>query len=388
MVTSISPDIVAVLGAYAAKDPCHFSANAKNAFNREIAAAERARIWARDLAPFVKKHSLRELMLLVREGSDEIAKISARNCTVGVQAANALGTLNGSLITQNYLSLLKAKLPSLSSFSTDFSSDSAKLNQTIIGRTRGIPAVQQYSANTGYAAAPVTDTDIPVTITSHGYCQFDYNANELASTGRNLFAEQSEGALYSLAKSLVDSVLALFTTANFSNGAQKTVVTAGNWNRVALLNARAALVTRHVSVLKGFALQNPTYFGALSQDPAIVSLATFQEPDIITEGTLPRISGIRPIEYADFPANGINLAAIVGAPDCAIIAARLPYDYVDAQVGSNYGAVSQVTDADSGLSVMLTQYVNHDAGVSRYRVAVMVGSAVGDTPRVQLIPTS
>ena len=385
MTATLSTEIVDALGAYAAKDPCHFNANVKNALTRENLATERARIWARDIGPFVRQHGLRELMLLVRHEKEAISKVAARANTVAVQAANTLGTLSGSIITQNYLSLLRSTLPSLSLFSTDFTSDNAKLNQQVISRIRGIPIASTYSPATGYSSTAAVDTDVPVTITQHSYVQFDYNANELASTGRNLFAEQSEGALYALAKSFVDSALALFTLANFSAGAQHTVVTSANWNRVALINARAALKGRHVSVLKGFALQNPTYFGALSEDPAIVSLATFQDKEIITEGVLPRISGIKPVEYADFPANGASLTAVVGAPECVVIATRLPYDYVDAQIGSNYGAVSQVTDAETGLSVMLTQYVNHDASVSRYRVAAMLGSAVGDSTRAQLI---
>ena len=392
-------DPVDVLAAYAAKDPAQIPASDKFAIQRAELALERGVIFARDIAPRIRKDGkdkfsqrggLMDVVSLAEKRSADIIRIAAKNVNgpIRILAANSLGTLSGSLIAQQSLSLLKAELPALSSFTTDFSNAAAKLNQTIITRTRAIPTVSSYVPATGYAAVAATDTDVPVTINQHRYVQFDYNANELASTGRDLFGEQAEGAVYALGKDVVDALMALFTTANYALGAQKTVVTSANWNRVAFLNARAALVLRHVYPRGGFALQNATYFAALSQDPSIVSLAVFQKPEVITEGQLPAISGITPIEYADFPANGINLAAVVGTREAAVVATRLPYDYVDAQVGSNYGAVSQITDPNTGLSVMLTQYVNHDAGVSRYRVALMSGTAVGDTTRAQLITSA
>jgi phage I-like protein len=392
-------DITDILGAYAAKDPCHIPAVKINATVRADLARQRARIFARDIQPFMSKNRLGafDLMLLANEKRDGIAKIAAKTDVAKVTAANSLGTLSGSLIAQISLSLLKAKLPALKVFTTDFSMENSKLNQTVITRVRGIPTVQTYAAATGYQSTGVTDTDIPVTITDHRYSQFQYNANELASTNRNLFNEQAEGVLYAIGKDLVDAVLALFTAANYyttpgspnpndGNGGH-TVVASASWGRPALINARASLVGRHVypDMDRGFALQNPTYYGQLAQDPSLVSLAVFNDPNIITSGQLPPISGILPVEYADFPANGISLGAIVGTAGSAIIATRLPYDYVDAQIGSNYGAVSQVEDPDTGLGVMLVQYVNHDLGVSNYRVAVMKGQAVGDSARAQLI---
>ena len=47
--------------------------------------------------------------------------------------------------------------------------------------------------------------------------------------------------------------------------------------------------------------------------------------------------------------------------------------------------VSQGTDLDTDLTMMLTQYVNHDAGVSRWRVEFLYGVAVGDIARLEPI---
>jgi hypothetical protein len=390
-------DVSEVLAAYAAKDPSQLPANEAYSVQRAELALERANIYANELKPRLHKSGIRSeirgalhgLLLHARAKGDTIMKVTARlsDNRVKLQSANALGTLSGSLITQQSMSLLKHDLPALGSFTTDFSNAAAKLNQTIITRVPTLQAEQTYDADTGYAKADVTATDIPVTINAHKYAQFAYNANELASSNRDLFGEQAEGAIYALGKGTVDALLALFTVANYDDAAQANVVAEADWKRSAVVAARKALRKRKVMVRDGFAIMNEDYFAALASDPVIVALATFQRADLIMEYILPKIAGFMPVGYADLPTTG-NLAAILGTKESAIVATRLPYDYVDAQLGGNYGAVSQITDPASGLSVMLTQYVNHDLGRSNYRVALMRGVAVGHKPRVQLIKSA
>lgn len=383
-------DIVDVLANYAAKDPAQLLANSRFEQDRADLACERALIWARDIAPRVNKDTLHGIVSLAERRVKDISRIAAKNVTGPVQifAANALGTLSGSLITQQSLSLLKADLPAFTMFTTDFSNAAAKLNQSIITRTRSLPTVQTYSPATGYAAKDVGATDVPVTINAHRYTQFDYNANELASTNRDLFGEQAEGAVYVLGKDVLDTALALFNLTNFALGAQKTTcATAAAFVRSVVIDLRIALRKRKVQIKDGFLIANEDYFGGLAKDPVIVALAQYQRPELITDYILPRIAGFTPTGYVDLPTAS-NLVAVAGAREALVMATRLPYDYVDAQLGANYGAVSQITDPNTGLSVMLTQYVNHDAGASRYRLALMSGSAVGDTTRAQLVVSS
>jgi phage I-like protein len=386
-------DMTDVLAAYASKDPSQFPANEHFAQQRAELAVDRALIYARNIKPRLFKNrerasiraALADLLSHAGVHSADIVKIVAKATTRLQIQANTLGTLSGSLIAQQALSLLKADLPALSMFTADFSNAAAKLNQTVITRIRSIPAVQSYAAPpTGYAATAVTDTDVPVTIDQHRYVQFDYNANELASTNRDLFGEQAEGSIYALGKDVVDFILALVTVGNFNIGGGKSTVAQSAWTRSAVIAQRVALRKRKVMIKDGFAIMNEDYFGQLAVDPVIATLATFQRPDLITEYVLPKIAGFMPVGYVDLPTTS-NLVAVLGSKEALVVAARLPYDYVDAQIGSNYGAVSQVSDPDTGLSVMLTQYVNHDAGASRYRVALMYGSAVGDKTRAQLV---
>jgi phage I-like protein len=383
-------DIADVLASYIAKDPASLPAIPRNEAARAELSMERALIWARDIAPLVKRDGLHAIMVHAEKNSGDISKVAAKRKigTVDVLAANALGTLSGSLIVQQSLSLLKAQLPQFSLFATDFSNASAKLNQQIISRVRTIPTVQAYVPATGYVKSDVTATDVPVTIANHKYTQFDYNANELASTGRDLFGEQAEGSIYALGKDVLDTALALFIVANYTN---RTIVTQANFNRAAAIAARVALRKRKVQINQdnGFMLANEDYFGALAQDATIVNLAVYQRPELVTEYLLPKIAGFQPFPYVDLPTTNF-LTAIFGVKECALLATRLPYDYVDAQLGGagGYGNVSQITDPSTGLSMMLTQYVNHDAGASRFRLALMSGVAVGDGARAQLIASA
>lgn len=393
--TVTQTDLTDVLAAYAAKDPAQLPANERFAPQRADLALERAMIFARDIAPRIAmagkeraklRSGLADVLVHARDHTAKIISIAAKAKvgTVDIFAANSLGTLSGSLITQQSLSLLKAELPALGMFTTDFSNAAAKLNQTIITRVRAIPTEQTFVPANGYVSQDANTTDIPVTIDSHRYVQFNYNVNELASTNRDLFGEQAEGACYALCKGTVDAVLALFTLANYDLAAQKSIVAVGNWNRAALIAQIVALRKRKVYLRDACAIMNEDYFGALSSDAAIVSLAAFQRPEIITDYVLPNIAGVHPMGYVDLPTTD-NLVALVAAKEAAVIATRLPYDYVDAQAGSNYGTVSQITSPELGLSVMLTQYVSHDAGASRYRVALMRGVAKGHTTRAQLV---
>lgn len=385
-VTVTSQDLVDLLASYAGKDPAQLPAHERFANAREELARERAGIWAKHFSPFVRRESLYDLVCLAEQRSVDVRRVAAKNVTgpVAIFAANNLGTLTGSLITQQSLSLLKADLPALDMFTTDFSPAAAKLSQTIITRTRGIPAVQSYVPNTGYVSGGTATADIPVTINAHQYVQFEYNVSELGSTNRDLFGEQAEGAIYALGKDMLDTSLTLFTPANYNLPTQKSVVAQANFNRSAIVAQQVALRKRKVQAKVKFALCNEDYFGTLSEDPSIVSLATFQRPEIITDYVLPNVAGFRITGYVDLPATS-NLAAVFGTKEALIIAARLPYDYVDAQAGASNGVVSQITDPNTGLSVMLVQWVSHDAGASKYRVALMYGSAIGDKTRAQLV---
>ena len=338
---------------------------------KEKDPAIRAQIFAKEIRPIIASG----------RGNDVLRIIDSN---VEVLASNSLGTLTGNLIAQRALDLLRVKFPILGRVTKDYSNESAKMNQTIDTRVIGSPSVGTYDPSVGFVPSAAADTDVPVTISQHAYCQIQYNANELASTNRDLFGETAGAVAYAMGLNFVTALYALITTGNFSLVAQKTVQAVSGFGRPTVKLAAKAMNIRGVESEGRTLLLNSDYYNQLGEDPAILSLAAFQRPEIIEQNVLGQVAGFETFEAVNLPTTS-NLTGFGLSPSALILAARIPLDYATAQVGSNYGNVATITEPNSGLSMMLTQYVNHDTGTSNYRVSSMFGVAVGDSRRGQLI---
>ena len=323
--------------------------------------AKRSQIYGRDIAPLFAKSGF------------ELGPILA---------SNSLGTLSGELITQRSLSLLKRQYPALTAFSTDFSSENAAFGQTIKARIQSIPTITDYSTATGYSTSGATSTDVDLIISGHKAVQISFNANELASTGRDLFGEQAEGAHASIAADLFDTAVGVITPANFS---YETAVALNSFTRKSLSGISQALTARHVARMRRFALLNLDYYAQLGEDSSIVSLAAYQKPEVITDGELPRLAKLQPYEVEDFPTTS-NLVGFAGAPDALVLATRVPSDYTKLMpdVSSN-GVVQYVRNPDLGITVMLVRFIDHQAGTATWRLAYMRGAAKGNARSGQRI---
>lgn len=302
-----------------------------------------------------------------------------------VLAANSLATLSGELVVQRALTLLKLSFPVLSAISTDFSDVGANFNQTVNTRLKVLPGVSNYVAGTGYTAANATTTDVPVVINAHKGVPITFNANELASTNRDLFGEQAEGAHYALGKTLVDALYALITVANFAN---ETISTLNDFSRTKVSSLATDLFTRGVPEMGRFLLLAPTFFDKLSSDSSIVSYAAFQRPELITEYMLPKVSGMQPYHAANLPT-AETLVGFGGTADTLALATRVPSDFAQVLPGANGGgSVSVVTNPDTGISVQLVQYVDYAKAESTWRIAIMFGVAKGNVLAGQRLVTA
>lgn len=290
-----------------------------------------------------------------------------------ILAANSLATLTGDLVTQRALTLLKLNFPVLRSISTDFSAENAAFNQAVKTRLITVPSATDYDASTGYATSDATTTDVSITINAHKAVQIKFGVNELASTRRDLFGEQAEAANYALGKVLVDALYALITSGNFANVTTKALA---NFSRADVTAMAKALFNRGVPEMRRTLLLNPDYFEKLGQDSTLVSLAAFQRPEVITDWVLPPVAKFDVKQAVNLPTTG-NLTGFGFTPDALAMATRVPNDYTQAQPGASHGAVSVVTNPDTGISVQLVQFVDHTLGASFWRIAIMFGVAKG-----------
>jgi len=303
-----------------------------------------------------------------------------------------LGTIAGTLVTQRTLELLKFKFPALVRFTTDFSDQPATFNQTVMTRIVGIPPVQTYSTATGWADSTATTTDVPVVINNHKGVPITFGENLLASTMRRLFDEFAEAMAYALAKNLVDALYVNLTDANFTNN---TVSTSANFLRTTVVDIGTALELRGVPLGLGVRtmLLWPNAFASLKKDPTLTTLASYQPfaTPIITEGTQPEatlnitVDSFQVYSAPNMPSNNANLVGFAGSKSALCIVTRTPNDYTSILPGASFGNVQMVTDPDIGITVMQVQYVNHVLGTATSRIALMYGTAPGQTNAGQLI---
>ncbi len=342
-------------------------------------AREFAAIYAREI-----HGSNKERMLLYPISRLEEA-IQAADVTDG-----DLGTLSGTLVTQRTLELLKFTFPSLTMFTTDFSDQPAQFNQTIMTRTVDIPDVVEYNTSTGWSDSTASTQDIPVTMDQHWGVQITFNENILASTVRRLFDEQAPAQAYALAKKMVDDLYVNITDANFPNN---RVVATNAFTRASVVDVGTDLDLLGVPAAMGnrTMLLWPTVFGKLVQDTALVTFAAFQKPELVTSPAGGGISLVIPVsdfqvvKAPNLPTNDGNITGFAGSKSALCIVTRVPNDYTSALPGASYGNVQMVTDPDLGMTVMLAQYVNHQLGTATSRIALMYGTAPGQSDAGELI---
>lgn len=311
-----------------------------------------------------------------KSGTDSISAILA---------ANSLGTLTSDLAALRALDLLKLRFPVLSSITTDFSDQVVEYGQTVKTRAIQIPGVGTYNTSTGYSASSASGTDYPVTINQHKHVTLTFNANEASGTKRNLFGEQVEAMHYALGKDLCDALYALFVIATYPHA--MTIATASITRGTLPVVAAAALNTRAVPPDRRTLLLNSEAFAQLTQDGTIVALGTRRKPELITEYTLPPLSGLQPVEAVNLPNTG-NLTGVALHPNAAVLATRLPADYTKILPGAAHGSVSTVVNPDTGFAVLKTDYVNHDLGTANSRIAWMYGVAPAQVECAQLVKSS
>jgi hypothetical protein len=286
-----------------------------------------------------------------------------------VLAAHDLGTLASDLVIPRAFDLLREQYPWLEKITTDFSDQNANFGQTIVTRAKTPLAASDYVPGTGYTNADALTPDIEITINAHKGVQVKFNVNELSSTTRDLFGEQSEGMAAGLGDALASAVHAVITAGNFP---LNTATAAGTATRATMTALAKELTKKKVPMLGRLVLLNMDCFETLGNDPAIVALATHQRAELIEEFTLPRVAGLQPYGTNLFPTatTAGTLQGFAGTPASLALATRVPNDY------SGDGAISTVR-TDMGITVQKVEFADHNKAEKTVRVALMFGAAKG-----------
>jgi len=310
--------------------------------------------------------------------------------------SDSSGTLAGTLVLQRTLQHFRLNYPLFSKIYTDFSDQPALLNQTLETRTIGTLAVQTYNNTVGAdgrpagwdTVSPASTTDVPISVDEHVGVPVVFGSNTLSSTLRRVFDEMAPAMSYALAKYFVAKVYALFTAANYNAYAaivaNKVPVAYATYAKGLNDFARSAMVDlnmifnpNEVPIPDRIVLLNSAYYAQVSKDPSLVTFyAGQQHPEIISEGELPKMSKFIPIEAPDFPSSA-NRVGMALQKNGVIAISRIPQDYTKALPGASYGTSTMITD-ETGMTLMLVQYVNHTGGYAESRMETMIGAKVGD----------
>lgn len=365
-------------GALCARQSGETSLDGKARIAREVTA-----LYARDIAG---NREVMEMPLSAADSTD----------------AN-LGTMTGTLVAMRTIEDYEQQLIAPEFLTTDYSDVPAQFGQTTVTRIVVTPAVISYDPTLGadgrpkgyVVTTPAQTVDAPVKLDQHKAVEIVFDTQQLGSTVRNLFAEQSNLAGYALALNVNNALLANIIVANFPGvaavagqtpGTLPAVVNLADFGRGDFATAASGFNPIGVPIPRRYCLMNSLYFGKLSQDPTLTSLAVFQKPEIITGAELPLISKFQPLEAPNLPTTG-NLAAFFGHKSALVIQTRLPNDYTTVLPGTAWGNVSVIT-GKTGLSFLLVQYTDHKGAFAGWRIAMMYGTALGNPKGGKIIKSA
>ena len=332
---------------------------------RELRAAEMASIWAKELSPAFR-------------GGWDSSILAANNVDANLQ------TLSGTLVVQKSLELLRFNYPILAAVTSDFSSERLALDQEMTTRMIAVPAVKTYSTSTGWEDASLTSTDVVVTVDKHVGVPLTFNAQQIQGTIRNLFDELAPAASAALARDMVTSLYALITAGNFTQPA--VVCALPEFGRGTVVDVATALTKRGVPLGPDdrTLLLSADFFGALSKDVAIVTLATHGRAEPGEGSSLSAVADFRVCNTPTLPTTG-NLCGFAFSRSALVIATRLAGDYMKALPAAAYGNRYVVSDPQLGIAVQVIDFVNHTLGTATRRLSLMYGVARGQPDAGQIL---
>lgn len=293
--------------------------------------------------------------------------------------SNTLGTLSAPIIAMDVIQFLKLKFPILTAVSTDFSQDAVKFNQQVISRVVTPIACDDYSTTTGYVARGTTVTDVPVTINKHKHVSVSFNEQEISGTPRNLIAEQTEAAAYSLGLQMSTDLWALCTASNFAANTPSNVAATANITRTQVLALRKVLV-KAGATSKRYGIVSAEAFATLAADQTVYSKLYDAKAVDYEEGVIEGLGGFsRIVEFSGLPAGSTPyVQGYFGGKEGLVIASRVPADPGIFASGVPVPAlIGNVSDPETGLSIQYRYMYNPFLGVLQMTLTVMYGVAVG-----------
>jgi hypothetical protein len=298
--------------------------------------------------------------------------------------ATTISTINESLVDQKVVAALRYILPMLKAFSYQVESEGKIVNDVVYVPIATDPTAQSKTAGTRVTANG-TVAGNSVTLSNHYAAGWDATEGSIAPpVFANYWADKAAGAVYSLAKQVVDAALAVITAANFGSteGEDKLTCSVADFgqNDLALLWQYAAVKIKQREISLGL---NAPYAAALMGESSLAQVFAMSGTNFVQSGVLPMLIGMNTWAYPAFPANSENLggavfgraAILVGVAPVAPLAAAGEGNIVERRI---------IRDPDSGIAVLYTMTAD-GAGTVNGECEVLYGVAKGQDAVVRLV---
>lgn len=346
----------------------------------------------------------RDLERMIVAGCDvSMPDMIARAADVTTNVSGTYGTLSGLLLVlQRNLGFLKNRLIGVDQITNDFRNEPASYNQWVRTRYLTYPTVYDYTAptfssttpsstETQKTAAGVTDVDVRIDKNKRVWVPIDTAV--LSGTVRNLFQEQKAPGIYALADQMNQDLISNIINGNTdANGATITFTTTAatlavsdakdvqTWVPAVGLKADIAKMPE----MGRYMFLHSAYWRAMQSDKNFAQLQAIANASLAgnpLSGDLENPYGFDfhhsqlMKDNADYTA--ATYLGFCGTRESLILVGRVPQDYTQAIEAPPTATIQIITEPETGLSIMVSQFVNNNLETANLRLAIMYGTGVG-----------
>jgi len=274
---------------------------------------------------------------------------------------------------------------------TDWSPYVANIGNVVHTRLAAPLTAQTYDPSVGFTEQSANAADIAVTLSTQTFVDIAFSDTESAAISptmlKNVFIEPM---VESVAKSIFDNLLALCTSANFTNAGYSGSL--ASFNRASgIVPIVTKLTQMNIPYQGRTLLLSPSGYAQLLADPQVAQFLSIGDNSVIRDGQsnefsngyFGKLHGLRCWEYSAFPTTGTayteGLNGIASAKQGLMSVIRVPNTIT---VGG--GTQEIITDngqdgeGGSGFSLAFRQYYNWQEGKLHFNANLIQGTAVGN----------
>jgi hypothetical protein len=285
-------------------------------------------------------------------------------------ADNLLNGLSLTVIAQEALPVLQAKLAPLGLFTTDFSSEVATVGSAVSTRIATAMTAQDYSRATGYVANTVSSSAITVTLNKHKYFVAGFDDSEVGNIGLSKLEQTFiQPMANAIGNAMQNDLLALITTAY----PQAYSASYASFGFAGITAVAKVLDNSGSNAPRGVLLGTNVFYDVLDDIKGVYSVGA----DALRKGTVGELAGMQVAQVPSAIFGGLassqaaGLAGFMAGQDALVIAARLP------GIPSGNVETANLT-LPNGFTVQLRKWYSPDEGMWKLGAVAIYGVSRGN----------